>query len=183
MLFSVSLFKTNRSIMKYIAACLVATSLGLMALSPPRPPKGFVEQVVSNQRFTFKAETARPMEDVNLAVMDMFPNARDLYRIGEGNYTLQVTPDSLIVSLPYFGRSYTPLYGTTDIGIKFSSTKYTYKVSKPSKRNKPYEIEIKPLDRSDINRIRVSVFDNAKATVYISSINRNPISYEGTLVQ
>ncbi|MNS71404.1 hypothetical protein D3C72_1047730 [compost metagenome] len=168
--------------MKYIITCLVAGSFGLMALSPPKPRRGVIEMAVLNQRFTFMPETARPMEGVNMVVMDMFPNARDLYRIGEGNYTIQVTPDSLIVSLPYFGRSYTSLYGTTDIGFKFSSSKYTYQVSRPSKRNKPYEIQIKPLDRNDINRITVSVFDNGNATVYISSVNRNPISYQGTLV-
>src|ERR1700755_1325864 len=67
-------------------------------------------------------------------------------------YTLRVTKDSVISFLPYFGQAYFDVgYNNSDGGVKFTSTKFEYKVTEKKKGG--WEITIKPTDVKNINTL------------------------------
>lgn len=101
------------------------------------------------------------------------------------NYDLVVSADSIIAYLPYFGRAYmAPAYGSTDNGIKFTWTNFTYKVTADKKKG--FDVLIKPAkqDISDANGVqflRLSVGNNGYASLQVINSNRDPITFEGTV--
>jgi hypothetical protein len=95
-------------------------------------------------------------------------------------YDLRVTPDSVISFLPYFGRAYFDIpYNPTDAGIKFTSTKFDYKVA--NKKNGGWEITISPKDVKNLERMILYISSDGYASMSVSSVNRDFISYDGYL--
>lgn len=92
-------------------------------------------------------------------------------------YDLQVTKDSIISYLPYFGRAYTAPLNSSDIGFDFSSTNFQYKAS-PGKKG-GWNILIRPANKENVQEMALDVFDNSSATLRINGVNRDPISFQG----
>jgi len=44
-------------------------------------------------------------------------------------YTVTISKDTIVCYLPYFGRAYSAMLGTTDGGIKFTSVDFDYTIS------------------------------------------------------
>ena len=111
----------------------------------------------------FKAETANP--------------ARGRTRQLTPEYDLVVTPDTVISFLPYFGRAFAAPVDPSAGGIKFTSSNFDYGVKKA--KRKGYEISIRPHDVTDIQALYLTVFDNGRANLRVSSLNRESISFNG----
>lgn len=95
-------------------------------------------------------------------------------------YDLRVTPDSVISYLPYFGRAYSDVgYGSSEGGIKFTSTKFEY--SAKDKKKGGWEITITPKDAKNINRLVLTISTDGYASLSVNSINRDYISFNGHL--
>jgi hypothetical protein len=95
-------------------------------------------------------------------------------------YDLKVTKDSVIAFLPYFGRAYFDVpYGGADGGIKFTSTKFDYKVTEKKKGG--WEISIKPADVKNTNSLLLYVSTDGYATLTVNSTNRDFITFDGYL--
>jgi hypothetical protein len=95
-------------------------------------------------------------------------------------YDLRVTKDSVIAFLPYFGRAYFDVpYPAGDGGIKFTSTKFEYKVEEKKKGG--WEITINPQDAKNTRRLILSVSPDGYASLSVSSTNRDMIMFDGTL--
>lgn len=95
-------------------------------------------------------------------------------------YDLRVTKDSVISFLPYFGRAYFDVpYGGADGGIKFTSTKFDYKVT--AKKKGGWEVVIKPTDAKNINSLTLSISSDGYASLAVSSFNRDFITFDGYL--
>jgi hypothetical protein len=97
------------------------------------------------------------------------------------DYDLIVSKDSIIAYLPYFGRAYSSNYGSLDNGIKFTSTKFDYKVIN---KKGSWDIYIVPKDvnTTDANavlKLNLSVSADGYASLQIISLNRDPISFNG----
>jgi hypothetical protein len=92
-------------------------------------------------------------------------------------YDLVVRPDTIIAALPYFGRAYSAPIGDSDGGIDFTSTDFEY-AEKMGKKNRR-EITIKPKGITDVRELYLEVFDNGRASLRVSSNNRESISYDG----
>lgn len=170
--------------MKYVAALLLLASPDMQAQGLSKvnaqAEQSVVAQAVTGQRFTFKALTAQPSEEANSLLRSMYPNVNQNVIQLNGNvfYNIKISPEKMEVYLPYFGRMYAPATGSNDGGYKFTSTQYEYRVEE---KKGVYDIQIKPLDNRDINKIFITVFSNGSATVRISSNTRSPISYQGIL--
>ena len=91
-------------------------------------------------------------------------------------YNLDVFKDSVISYLPYFGRAYSPPINSTDIAFSFTSTNFYYKVT-PGKKGS-WNILIKPKDISNVQQLNLQVFNNSSASLNITSVNRDAISYQ-----
>lgn len=94
-------------------------------------------------------------------------------------YDVIITKDSVIAVLPYFGRAYTPSANPLNGGIQFTSTRFSYAVA-PSRKN-GWDVTIKPADVPDIQQVQLSVSSSGNAILYVTSTNRQAISFNGTV--
>ena len=95
-------------------------------------------------------------------------------------YGLKLNNDSLHVDLPYYGRAYTTSYPASrdDTGIQFNSHDFSYLADTTKKGG--WEITIKPKG-AKVSVIYLSISSTGYCTVRISSSDRDPISYYGTI--
>jgi hypothetical protein len=94
-------------------------------------------------------------------------------------YSLKINQDSLHVDLPYYGRAYNANYGSSDNGIKFKSTDFTYSADTTKKGG--WEVTIKPNKETKVNNIYLSITPSGYCTIRLNSNDREPISYYGTI--
>lgn len=124
-----------------------------------------VDSLINSKHYTFKAERMEPQR------------GRQRYLTSE--YFLRVAGDSLISALPYFGRAYTAPINPEDAGYNFTSTNFNYNVV-PKKKGS-YQITINAKDKMDAVTFVLTVFNNGKADLQVTSINRDAISFSGYL--
>jgi len=124
-----------------------------------------VDSLINSKHYTFKAERMEPQR------------GRQRYLTSE--YFLRISGDSLISALPYFGRAYTAPINPEDAGYDFTSTNFTYSVV-PKKKGS-YQITINTKDKINTVTFALTVFNNGKADLQVTSINREAISYSGYL--
>lgn len=125
------------------------------------------ENLLTSQNFVFIAESVLPQ--------------RGGLRQLTSRYDLVVAKDSLVSQLPYFGRAFSAPMDPSQAGINFTETDYQYKVTK--NRKKGWEVEISPRSVRDVRQMILSVFDNGTASLRVSSVNRQPISFNGFIKQ
>ncbi|MGZ3777019.1 MAG: DUF4251 domain-containing protein [Mucilaginibacter sp.] len=125
-----------------------------------------VKNRVESRHYTFLADYALPLRG----------GARQL----TSEYDLRITPDSIVSFLPYFGEAYMDVpYNPTDGGIKFTSTKFDYKVGERKKGG--WEITINPKDAKSIQRLVIDISSDGYASLSVTSTNKDFISFNGYL--
>lgn len=127
-----------------------------------------VDEKINMQRYVFKANCAIPT------------SAGFQPRHLTSEYDLKVTPDTISVYLPYFGRAYNAPYNATDGGIKFISTKFDYKM-KESKKAGNWTVNIKINDQMNVIELTFDVWDNGKGTLRVFDQSKQPITFQGEL--
>ncbi|MDF2192329.1 DUF4251 domain-containing protein [Paraflavitalea sp. CAU 1676] len=123
-----------------------------------------VKAMVESQRYVFKPQSANPMRGRTVQLTS--------------EYTVKVSKDTIISDLPYFGRSYTAPIDPSKGGIQFNSTKFDYKLEEVKKG---WQVTIKPGDVSDVQQFFLTIFTNGSATLQVTSTNRTPISFNGSV--
>lgn len=131
------------------------------------PKDNGIEKKVQDKQYTFIAQSASPMRG---SIRQLSPG-----------YDLRVAGDSVIAYLPYFGRAYTAPDNLTGGGIKFTSIKADYQVKARNKGG--WDITIKPKDASDVQQLNLTVFQNGSASLQVTTTNRQPISFNGYIMQ
>ena len=122
-----------------------------------------VTGMIDARRFVFKAQSVHPTRG---RVVQL-----------NSDYDLKVAGDTVRSYLPYFGRAFSaPLDGRGG-GIDFISKDFEY--NKKTRKKGGWDITIVPKDVSDVRELFLVVFDNGKASLRVSSNNREPISYNG----
>lgn len=96
------------------------------------------------------------------------------------SYNLTVSKDSVIAFLPFYGRMYSPPMDPSEIGIKFISTDFEYKVT-VGKRPGTWSVFIKTTDTDRSISLWLNVSDNGTAQLSVTDPNRSPVSFEGTI--
>ena len=94
------------------------------------------------------------------------------------SYALQIHGDSIWASLPYYGRAYSAPYGGSG-GIHFKEIASGKKVSSLKKGGSRIEFRVKTND--DTYTFQVDVYTNGSATIHVSPVNKQSISYYGDL--
>lgn len=122
-----------------------------------------VRKAIELRQYIFKAQTMSPLKG----------GSRQLTT----EYSLKVSKDTIVAYLPYVGRAFTAPINTTDGGINFTSIEFTYQAGLQKK--KKWEITINPKDASDVRELNLTVFTNGRASLRVTSNNREPISFDG----
>ena len=92
-------------------------------------------------------------------------------------YTLDVSPERVIGNLPFFGRSYQGMPGSTDIGLSFEFSEFDYSV-KPRKKG-GWDITIDPRTPNDVRSVFLTIQASGNASLRIISNNKDAMSYNG----
>ncbi len=132
-----------------------------------------IKKMIDDTNYVFIANTANPM--------------RGGQKMLTSEYDFIVKKDSIKSYLPYYGTSYSAPNDPTDNegGIKFTSTKFSYKVKQA--KNGGWDIEIKPNDGNVINwrnvqSINLSISPEGYASLNVNSSNRDPITFSGEII-
>ena len=124
-----------------------------------------IKNMVESRRFVFLANSATPVKS----------GIKQL----NADYTLKITPDTIISNLPYYGEVTQPLATSSDGGIKFTSTDFDYKIENRKKGG--WEISILIKDVRYDPRMDITIFENGSSSVRVNSSDRQPISYDGEI--
>jgi len=123
-----------------------------------------IKHKIDEQKFTFIAQYAQPL--------------RGGQRYLTSDYDLHINKDSVTAYLPYFGRAYMDVpYNSTDEGIKFTSTKFDYKIVEKKKDGWTITIVLHDVRRTQ--KLILEVFTNGSATLQATSNFRDAISFTG----
>jgi hypothetical protein len=146
---------------------LLAVSYGSMAQNTKKERQAKkiaeIKAMVDAGNYVFKAEFANPMRGGNINLTS--------------EYDLVVGPDTLIAYLPSYGRAYVAPIDAMDGGIHFTSTKFTY-TKQPNKKG-GWDVYVKPADAKDVEKMYLNISDDGYASLQITSVNRDPISFQG----
>ena len=128
--------------------------------------EAYVKQLVERQNFVFIAQT-------------MYPQGGRSRQIIADNYTVVVSKDTIKSDLPYIGKAYSSIPGSTDGGIRFTSVQFIYTMTTGKKPG--WNISIKPEDQSDVREMNFIITESGSTTVNVLSNSRQSISFLGTI--
>ncbi len=133
-----------------------------------QPPLDSTElkNLIESKDFVFIARYVNPMSG----------RRRDLTT----GYQLSVSKDTLISYLPYFGRGFIAPVSPADVDYDFTSTKFIYTVT-PARNG--WNISIKISDQTYLRDMHFRIFENASASLNITSMDRSSISYDGYIAR
>ena len=147
--------------------------------------KATTKRIVEAKNFTFIASTAIPMNSTEInAILNRMPGANGggTINLTGASYDINISPDSIIAYLPYYGRAFNASYGSRDdSGYKFTSTKFSYE--NVVRKKGGWQITINPQDTKENVRMNLTVAVNGYATLIVSSNNKQSITYNGYLAE
>lgn len=155
---------------KCLLVLMVFTGVACSTLTP-------AERAERAARKAALVEKALADRHYTIDVQMMYPQQGPARNVS-GDYSLEVRGDTLISSLPYFGRAYLVPYGGGK-GLNFSELISNYEVTKKPKGLT--EIAIELTNEEDNYLYQLSIFDNGSATIDVRSKQRQPISYSGEM--
>jgi Domain of unknown function (DUF4251) len=148
---------------QFLLLLIIAFSFSLLKA---QDKTGVIKKIVQAQEYVFTPQTAHPiaMRTINLS----------------SGFDLQISKDSIIAYLPYYGRANSaPLSPNETGGITFTSTKFQYAITLA--KNGGWDVLIKPEDVTEIRMINLSISEEGYTTVYVTSNSRQAISFNGRI--
>lgn len=125
-----------------------------------------VKNMIDSQSFVFVPQYVNPM------------SGRKRYL--SSGFEISISRDTIVSYLPFFGRGYIAPISPADVDFDFTSTKFTYTIT-PAKRG--WNISIKPKDQRYLQELYFRIYDDASASLNITSIDRSSISYDGYITE
>lgn len=123
-----------------------------------------ISEAVTVHKYIFKPTSATP---ASYRMIDLQPG-----------YYLEISGDSIIADLPYYGRSYTAPIDPTEIGIKFISTNSEYNIKE---KKDGWDVTIKPKDTNKNLELYLSIGKTGYSSLRVFDTNRQNISYYGNV--
>jgi hypothetical protein len=123
-----------------------------------------IKNLIDNKSFAFVARSAMPMRGGFISLTH--------------SYDVQVTSDSIVTYLPYYGVSHTAVFPGEDSGIKFTSTNHKYEVTKTKHG---WDVLIKPEDVRNSVEMRFNISESGFVMLSVRDYRRDPITFNGYL--
>lgn len=128
-----------------------------------------LKRIITEKKYVFNANYVVPMSMTPRALV--------------GNYDVTVKSDSLNIYLPYFGRVYNAPRNPNEGGFRLVTTEFDQNVVA---KKSGWEVTIKPKKpvtpgEKDIQSMVLSVSEDGYASLRVSSLSKQPISYNGTV--
>lgn len=137
-----------------------------------------IAPLLAGNEFTFVANHANPSNLDVVNVINSLPNGSSSRILDlDSGYTIEIRKDKLEVTLPYFGRMYSPNMDSSKNSYRFTSKNFTIDKKEGKKGSSIFTIVIN--DQQNTPTINMEVFKNGKAYVSVDSNDRQPISYDG----
>lgn len=108
----------------------------------------------------------------------MIPNSMPSRNLEYGYY-IRVNNDSIDAYIPFFGVAYRAEYGTDDGGLSYKGPMASYQVSQVRKDLRQVNIIVKK--HFDEILYQIDVFTNGRASIFVRSLNREGIQYNGEM--
>lgn len=160
---------THHSILKtgLLALILIVAIIPVsQAQNSKNNKQAIIKNMVDSQSFVFVPNTMIPLRGGSKTLTSF--------------YQLAVSKDSLVSYLPFIGRAYNaPLPGENE--FDFTSTSFDYKIKDHKKSG--WDITIKPKDHVNVQQFFLRIFDNGSASLNVTSLNRDPVSYSGHITE
>jgi hypothetical protein len=121
-----------------------------------------ITSLVESKHFVFVPETVSPIGAASRSL--------------NGEYDLVIAGDTLISTLPYFGRAYSAPANPSEGPLRFTTTNFDYKTN--PRRRGGWDIQIKPKG-VNVQQMNLFIYENGFASVQVTSNNRQPISFSG----
>ncbi|OAQ42215.1 hypothetical protein A5893_03620 [Pedobacter psychrophilus] len=129
-----------------------------------------IDSLIKNNDFKFVAQQANPLRGGLIS-----QRLRQL----DNSYFLKISKDSINCYLPYFGVAQQAPYGSTNNGIQFISTDFSYDKTVDSKGG--YQITISPKNTDKARTLYLMIGQSGNATLNVNSNNRDAISFTGNI--
>lgn len=123
------------------------------------------KEMMDGKSFVFLARNANPMRwrTINLTTP----------------YDVVVKNDSIFSYLPYFGRSYTAVYGSTQSPLIFESPIESFDMERTKRDG--YRVEVNADNKSDNVTFMFDIGQTGSVSLIVTSMNRQSISFFGDL--
>lgn len=108
----------------------------------------------------------------------MIPNSMPSRNLEYGYY-IRVNNDSIDAYIPFFGVAYRAEYGTDDGGLSYKGPMASYQVSQVRKDLRQVNIIVKK--HFDEILYQIDVFTNGRVSIFVRSLNREGIQYNGEM--
>lgn len=160
-----------------ISVALMTISCGSQVYLDPAT----LNSAIENKEFDFNATKAFPTNYDVVNVLNSMPGSTSTRLLNlDPGYGFNLKKELFSVYLPYFGRAFSATPGDANNGgIKFESKEFTIKQSANRKGNTL--LLITPRDQRENYTFSLEIFKNGSGFLSISSNNRQPISFDGTI--
>lgn len=145
-----------------------------------------LDHLVSSKRFEIVSDRAFPLATgslnsiSNAGLLPPGSSAGQISLIGNSNY-LKIIGDSVAVYLPYYGeRQMGGGYDSDGGGIQFEGIPTEIEITKDDAKQR-YDIRFKMKDDSENFNVNIALFPNLTSFINVSSSQRFPIRYSGTV--
>lgn len=146
-------------------AVIVLTACGTTQTVAEKEAKAMeIRTAIEDFRFTFNATYSHPTRYPAIYLSSY--------------YDVKVSPDTLTVYLPFYGRAYRAPISPGENGYRFTSTNFDYNII-PGKRAGNHVIEIKINDQRRDLRFNFDIWENGAARLNVSDMDRQSISFQG----
>ena len=133
---------------------------------------------------TYEKEEMKPSDAIAAKQWRIDIRSMNTMRYGSRTVTpdfyLELRGDTLHSYLPYLGQARVSPTLSPSIGLNFEAPVLSYKESKP-KSSKYTQIDIDVRTREDSYHYMIHIYDSGEATIRVRSLNRDPISFDGTM--
>ena len=133
---------------------------------------------------TYEREEVKPSDAIAARQWRIDIRSMNTMRYGSRMVTpdfyLELRGDTLHSYLPYLGQARVSPTLSPSIGLNFEAPVLNYKVSKP-KSNKYTQLDMDVRTKEDTYHYVVELYDSGEAYIRVRSLNRDPISFDGTM--
>jgi hypothetical protein len=121
------------------------------------------KKLIESRHYEFVAQSANP--------------TTGRFRQLTSDYDLRLSGDTMVVYLPYYGRSYIAPIDPSKNPLDFTSTRFDYTARAGKKGG--WDITIIPKDNNEVRQLMLSVSYDGYAMLQVLSNNLQPISFNG----